>query len=79
MKYITDLIDRYDEVMAKMGDDLTEKEQEKLNDEFDFLQGEIDRLDGEIAKAQGKLNNENFTARAPAAVVANRDAGVADR
>lgn len=34
------------------------------------LQKEIDRLDGEIAKAQGKLNNENFTARAPAAVVA---------
>ena len=34
------------------------------------LQKEIDRLDGEIAKAQGKLGNENFTARAPAAVVA---------
>ncbi|MBQ7626862.1 MAG: valine--tRNA ligase [Rhodocyclaceae bacterium] len=34
------------------------------------LQKEIDRLDSEIAKAQGKLNNENFTARAPAAVVA---------
>ena len=46
MKYITDMMERYDELMAKMGDELTEKEQQKLNDEFDFLQGEIDRLDG---------------------------------
>ncbi|MBO4344795.1 MAG: ATP-binding cassette domain-containing protein, partial [Victivallales bacterium] len=46
MKDITALIDRYDEVMAKMGEELSDKEQEKLNDEFDFLQNEIDRLDG---------------------------------
>ena len=46
MSHITSMIDRYDEVMAEMGEDHTEKEQEKLNDEFDFLQGEIDRLDG---------------------------------
>ena len=46
MKHISSMIDRYDEVMAEMGEEHSEKEQEKLNDEFDFLQGEIDRLDG---------------------------------
>ncbi|MBR0460013.1 MAG: energy-dependent translational throttle protein EttA [Victivallales bacterium] len=47
MKRVTDLIERYDAVMEKMGDDsLSEKEQDKLNNEFDFLQNEIDRLDG---------------------------------
>lgn len=46
MGHVTKLIERYDEVMGEMGGDLTEKEQEKLNDEFDYLQGEIDRLDG---------------------------------
>lgn len=43
---IHQLIERYDEVMAKMGEDMSEKEMNRLNDEFDFLQGEIDRLDG---------------------------------
>ncbi len=47
MAPIQRLIDRYDEVMAHMGDEgLSEKETNKLNDEFDFLQNEIDRLDG---------------------------------
>ena len=46
MAPIQALIDRYDEVMEQMGEEMTEKEQEKLNDEFDFLQNEIDRLDG---------------------------------
>ncbi len=47
MAPIQGLIDRYDQVMEKMGDpDLTQKETDKLNDEFDFLQNEIDRLDG---------------------------------
>lgn len=46
MAPIQALIDRYDEVMGRMGDDLSEKEMDKLNDEFDFLQNEIDRLDG---------------------------------
>lgn len=47
MTPIQNLIDRYDQVMEKMGDpDLTQKETDKLNDEFDFLQNEIDRLDG---------------------------------
>lgn len=47
MAPIQHLIDRYDQVMEKMGDpDLTQKETDKLNDEFDFLQNEIDRLDG---------------------------------
>lgn len=47
MAPIQKLIDRYDEVMEKMGDPgLSEKETGKLNDEFDFLQNEIDRLDG---------------------------------
>lgn len=47
MASIQNLIDRYDQVMEKMGDpDLTQKETDKLNDEFDFLQNEIDRLDG---------------------------------
>lgn len=41
------LIDRYDQVMERMGDTgLSQKETDKLNDEFDFLQNEIDRLDG---------------------------------
>lgn len=47
MAPIQNLIDRYDQVMEKMGDpDLTQKETDKLNNEFDFLQNEIDRLDG---------------------------------
>lgn len=47
MAPIQNLIDRYDQVMEKMGNpDLTQKETDKLNDEFDFLQNEIDRLDG---------------------------------
>ena len=46
MEPIQKMIERYDEVMAKMGDKMSDKEAEKLNDEFDFLQNEIDRLDG---------------------------------
>lgn len=47
MAPVQKLIDRYDEVMGKMGDSsLSEKETAKLNDEFDYLQNEIDRLDG---------------------------------
>ena len=46
MEPIQKMIERYDEVMAKMGDEMSEKEAEKLNDEFDYLQNEIDRLDG---------------------------------
>ena len=46
MEPIQKMIERYDEVMAKMGDEMSDKEAEKLNDEFDFLQNEIDRLDG---------------------------------
>jgi len=39
---------------------------------------EIERLQGEIGKAEGKLNNESFVARAPAAVVAQERQRVAD-
>ncbi|MFY9458346.1 MAG: valine--tRNA ligase [Aquabacterium commune] len=39
---------------------------------------EITRLQGEIAKAQAKLGNESFVARAPAAVVEQEKARVAD-
>ncbi|WP_290867637.1 valine--tRNA ligase [Aquabacterium sp.] len=39
---------------------------------------EVTRLEGEIAKAQAKLGNESFVARAPAAVVEQEKARVAD-
>jgi valyl-tRNA synthetase len=39
---------------------------------------EIARLTGEIAKANGKLNNESFVARAPAEVVTQEKARVAE-
>jgi valyl-tRNA synthetase len=39
---------------------------------------EIERLQAEIAKAAGKLGNESFVARAPAAVVAQEQQRVAD-
>jgi valyl-tRNA synthetase len=42
------------------------------------LSKEITRLEGEIAKAQAKLGNESFVARAPAAVVEQEKARVAD-
>ena len=39
---------------------------------------EIFRLEGEIAKAQGKLGNESFVARAPAAVIEQERKRLAD-
>ena len=46
--------------------------------EKERLGKEVGRLQGEIAKANGKLNNENFVARAPAAVVEQEKARVAE-
>jgi valyl-tRNA synthetase len=42
------------------------------------LSKEIARIEAEIAKANGKLNNESFVARAPAEVVAQEKARVAE-
>ncbi|MBU0677346.1 MAG: energy-dependent translational throttle protein EttA [Verrucomicrobia bacterium] len=38
-------LDRYDELCGLLGNEMTEREQEKLNDEFDSLQNEIDAND----------------------------------
>lgn len=46
--------------------------------EKERLGKEVARLQGEIAKANGKLNNENFVARAPAEVVEQEKARVAE-
>lgn len=46
--------------------------------EKERLSKEIARLQGEIGKASGKLNNESFVARAPAEVVAQEKARVAE-
>ncbi|GAP38959.1 valine--tRNA ligase [Piscinibacter sakaiensis] len=49
-----------------------------LEAERQRLSKEIGRLEAEIAKARGKLSNESFVARAPAAVVAQEQQRVAD-
>ena len=46
--------------------------------EKERISKEIARLTGEIAKANGKLNNDSFVARAPAEVVAQEKARVAE-
>ena len=50
-----------------------EKDAERIR-----LGKEVTRLPGEIAKAQGKLNNQNFVAKAPPAVIEQEKQRVAD-
>ncbi|MEQ8710416.1 MAG: valine--tRNA ligase [Rhodospirillales bacterium] len=45
-----------------------------ISEEKSRLEKEISRLDGEIDRFDKKLNNENFTSRAPAEVVAEQQA-----
>ena len=40
-----------------------------IQKELERLAGEQKKLESEIARAEGKLKNENFTKKAPAAVV----------
>jgi len=42
------------------------------------LSKEVARLEGEITKARGKLSNESFVARAPAAVVEQEKARLSE-
>ena len=46
--------------------------------EKERLSKEVARLEGEISKANAKLGNESFVARAPAAVVEQEQARVAE-
>jgi valyl-tRNA synthetase len=42
------------------------------------LKKELEKYEGEIAKVEQKLNNPNFTSRAPAAVLAEHQQRLAD-
>mgnify|MGYP000440967579 CR=1 FL=1 len=64
--------------MVKKGEVLVLLDATDYNLQRTQVQAEVARLEAEISKANAKLNNESFVARAPADVVAQEKARLAE-